>query len=160
MPDESYPIGLGDQTLFLRFEDRDVAEIERSLSLFVAFHPAARTYENAALLIWRGLRKRAETGDLVYAIPQDSTGKPIALKWVKSFCCQFSDVMGMVILYGYISKALIVAGYFGEEKEREETKPATMQDGDRPKNLPRPTGKGGRGQRMGSAGSALQSSGG
>ena len=58
MPDESFPIEIGGETLHLRFEDKDVREIEKTLALFAAFHPSTRTYENAALFLWRGLRRQ------------------------------------------------------------------------------------------------------
>jgi hypothetical protein len=142
-------MGIGEQTFYLRFEDKDVAEIERTLSLFVAFHPVNRTYENAALFLWRGLRKKNEAGELVYAIPQD-TGKGIALEKVKEFARQFAGPVGMVLLYGYIEKGLVAAGYFGEEKKDATPVPdVKTEEHEQPKNLPKPTGKRGRKQRSG-----------
>ena len=139
-------MGIGDQTFYLRFEDKDVAEIERTISLFVAFHPINRTYENTALFLWHGLRKKNETGDLVYAIPQDDSGRGVALEKVKEFSRQFAGPVGMVLLYGYIEKGLVVAGYYGEEKAEPSKK---EEPGEQPKNLPKPTGRRGKKQRSG-----------
>ena len=141
-------MGIGEQTFYLRFEDCDVAEIERTLSLFVAFHPINRTYENAARFLWRGLRKKNEAGDLVYAIPQD-TGKGAALEKVKEFSRQFAGPVGMVLLYGYIEKGLVAAGYFGEEKKDAVLPEVKTEEHEQPKNLLKPTGKPGRKQRSG-----------
>ena len=144
MPDESYPMGIGDDTFYLRFEDRDVQEIERTISLFVAFHPVNRTYENASVFLWRGLRKKNDDGTLTYAIQQGDPGKDAALQLTKQFTRQFSGVVGIALLYGYIEKSLIVAGWFGEEKA-DPTKPEEPH----PKNSVPPTGKRGRKQRSG-----------
>lgn len=140
-------MGIGEQTFYLRFEDKDVAEIERTISLFVAFHPINRTYENAALFLWRGLRKKNEAGELVYAIPQDDNRKGVALEKTKEFSRQFTGPVGMVLLYGYIEKGLVAAGYFGEEKK--DVPDVKTEEHEQPKNLPKPTGRPGRKQRSG-----------
>jgi hypothetical protein len=123
VPDESFPIEIGGETLALRFEDRDVREIERSLSLFEAFHPTRRTYDNAALFLWRGLRRENGSGTLDYAIQQGPPGKELAFRMVKAFCQQFAGPAGMVVLYGSFNRALIVSGWFGEPKEDQPAKP-------------------------------------
>jgi hypothetical protein len=111
--DATPPMGIGDQTFYLQFEDRDVVAIERTRALFLAFHPVNRTYENASLFLQHGLRKKNETIELVYALPQDDSGKAPALELVKSFCKQFSGPVGMAVLYAYCERALVTAGYFG-----------------------------------------------
>ena len=157
MPDESYPITNGEQLYSLRFEDRDVSQTEETLPLFVAFHPSNRTYAHAALFMWHGLRKKDEAGELVYTFPQDAQGKALALEWVKTFCQQFVGPMGMAILYGYLEKALVVAGYFGTSKE--DTPEPEPEEANPPKNLPKRTGKGGKRRRSVSATSLPPSSG-
>lgn len=133
MPDESYPIEIEGKTYALRFEDKDIREIEKTLSLFVAFHPTARTFDNAALILWRGLRNVKDDGTFAYAIQQGPPGRETAFRWVKSFCQQFRGPAGMLVLYGTFEKALIVSGWFGDPKEPEETgKPVPA--GDDPKN--------------------------
>jgi hypothetical protein len=141
MPDESYPVLIGEDQYSLRFEDKDVEEIEKTLSLFIAFHPSQRTYANAALILWRGLRKKNDARELVYAIQQGPPGKVMAYQMVKQFCCQFTGITGMVILYGYFEKALIVSGYFGEPKPDDTPK---KPEGEQPKNSPPPTGQSGK----------------
>lgn len=131
MPDESFPIEIEGETLALRFEDKDVREIEKTLSLFEAFHPTRRTYDNAALILWRGLRRANDAGTLTYAIQQAPQGKELAFRTVKAFCQQFSGPAGMVVLYGSFHRALIVSGWFGEPKD-EPAKPAAGDDA--PKN--------------------------
>lgn len=129
MPDESFPIEIEGETLSLRFEDRDVREIEKTISLFVAFHPTARTYDNASVLLWRSLRRADTKGDLDYAIQQGPSGKEMAFRKVKAFCGQFAGTMGMVILYGSYHKAMVSGGWFGEPKEDAPEKPQ-QQDSD------------------------------
>jgi len=131
MPDESYPLEISGDTYYLRFEDKDVQEIERTVSLFVAFHPQYRTFENAAVILWRGLRKTTDAGDLVYAIQQGPPGKTIALSLLKQFMQQFRGPAGMVVLYGYIEKALILSGWFGDPDTESSSSPAK---GDEEKN--------------------------
>ena len=133
MPEESYPMGIGAETFYLRFEDRDVQEIEHMISLFVAFHPVNRTYENASILLWRGLRKKDDGNSLVYAIQQGPPGKVLALEKVKEFTRQFTGTIGMALLYGYFERALISSGWFGEEKK--EPVPAKAGEPEQPKNL-------------------------
>jgi hypothetical protein len=147
MPDESYPILIGEDQYSLRFEDKDVEEIEKTLSLFIAFHPLQRTYANAALMLWRGLRKKNNAGELVYAIQQGPPGKVMAYQMVKEFCRQFTGIMGMVILYGYFEKALVVSGYFGEPQP--DKTPEGKPEGEQPKNSPPPTGRHGKKQHSG-----------
>lgn len=150
MPDESYPLGIEDKSYYLRFEDRDVIEIERQISLFVAFHPSNRTYENAALFMWRGLRTKTESGELAYAIQQGDAGKAAAIAITKEFTRQFPGIIGIALLYGYIEKALVVAGWFGEEKAEEPAPvPAPEPETEKPKNSLPPTKKAGRKQRLG-----------
>jgi len=138
VPDESYPMGIGENTFYLRFEDRDVQEIERMISLFVAFHPVNRTYENASILLWRGLRVKDDTGTLTYAIQQGPQGKELALEKVKEFTRQFSGTIGMALLYGYFERALVSSGWFGEEKK---DVPVKAGEPEHPKNLVPPTKK-------------------
>jgi hypothetical protein len=135
-------MGIGEDIFYLRFEDRDVQEIERTISLFVAFHPVNRTYENASMFLWRGLRKKTDAGELEYVIQQNEAGKPAALEKVKEFTRQFEGIVGIALLYGYIERALVVAGWFGEPKEGPPEKPTS-------KNSVPPTGKRGRKQRSG-----------
>ena len=125
MPGETFPIEIEGETLELRFEDRDVKEIEKSLSLFVAFHPINRTYENAALILWRGLRKNDGEGNLVYAIQQGPPGNILAFQKVKSFCRQFGGpAAAMVALYASYQKALIASGWYSETSEDTPKNPA------------------------------------
>jgi hypothetical protein len=157
MPDESFPIEIEGETLALRFEDKDVREIEKSLSLFAAFHPSTRTYDNAALLLWRGLRRADDAGNLTYAIQQGPPGKELAFQKVKAFCRQFAGTAGMLILYGSIHKALIVSGWFGEPKD--EPQPEKPPESEPPKNSVRPMKRPTRSSPMDSAGSPPDSSG-
>ena len=131
MPEESFPIEIGGEAFALRFEDKDVREIEKTLSLFEAFHPTRRTYENAALILWRGLRTVGADGSLTYAIQQGPPGRELAFQRVKAFCQQFAGTAGMVVLYGSFHRALITSGWFGEPKD-EPAKPAAGDDA--PKN--------------------------
>ena len=136
MPDESYPIKIEGETLHLRFEDKDVRAgsggIEKEISLFAAFHPSTRTYDNAALLLWRGLRREDSAGNLVYAIQQGPAGREMAFQKVKAFCRQFSGTAGMVVLYGSFHKALIISGWFGEPME--DSQPERPAESDTQKN--------------------------
>lgn len=133
MPDESFPIEIEGVTYSLRFEDKDVREIEKSLSLFAAFHPSTRTYDNAALILWRGLRKADDQGNLSYAIQQGPPGKEMAFRMVKAFCRGFAGTAGMIVLYGSYHRALIVSGWFGEPQE-ELTNVNKPSEGDEEKN--------------------------
>ena len=126
-------MGIGAETFYLRFEDRDVQEIEHMISLFVAFHPVNRTYENASILLWRGLRKKDEGNNLVYAVQQGPPGKVLALEKVKEFTRQFTGTIGMALLYGYFERALVSGGWFGEEKQ--EPVPVKAGEPEQPKNL-------------------------
>jgi hypothetical protein len=126
-------MGIGDNTYYLRFEDRDVQEIEHTFSLFVAFHPVNRTYENASVLLWRGLRLKDDAGNLTYAIQQGPQGKVMAFEKVKEFTRQFTGTIGMALLYGYFERALVSSGWFGEEKK--EPVPVKAGEPEQPKNL-------------------------
>lgn len=144
MPDESFPIEIGGEKFSLRFEDEDVKKIEQKISLFVAFHPRFRTYENAAQILWRGLRKVDEGGELVHAIQQGPPGEAAAFRMVKQFCDQFGRVgAGMIVLYGSFDKALIASDWYGEpvpEDLQQPTPPAKAGE-DPPKNSVRPTNR-------------------
>jgi len=133
MPDETFPIEIEGESLSLRFEDADVREIEKNISLFVAFHPINQTYDNAALILWRGLRRKDDAGNLVYAIQQGPPGQALAFQKVKAFCKQFGGpAAGMLILYGSFHKGLVASGWFGEPKE--DPAPAGKPEEDHPKN--------------------------
>lgn len=132
MPDESFPLLIGEEEYSLRFEDIDVERIEQTISLFVAFHPQYRTYGNAAAILWRGLRKVNDNGDLVYAIQQGPPGKALAFEKTKEFCRQFNGPAGMVVLYESFRRALVVSGWFGEPTD--EPKPTPEPAGDEEKN--------------------------
>jgi hypothetical protein len=142
--DEGLPIEIDGHTYIFRLEDRDVREIERSLSLFVAFHPQNMTYENAARFLQHGLRKRAKDGDrLVYIFPQDETGFDPAFGYVKKFCRQFTGSAGIFVFYGYIDKALITLEWRADPKAKksEDNQPAKDKQDERdpPKNSVKPT---------------------
>lgn len=158
MPDESFPIEIGGETLHLRFEDKDVREIEKTLALFAAFHPTTRTYENAALFLWRGLRRADDAGNLVYAIQQGPPGREMAFQMVKAFCRQFSGTAGMLVLYGSIHKALIISGWFGEPDDK--AKPERLAESEPSKNSVRPTKRPTKRSHTAFAGSLPDSSGG
>jgi hypothetical protein len=141
MPDESFPIEIEGTTYALRFEDIDISAklggVEAEISLFAAFHPTARTYDNAALFLWKGLRNVNGDGSLSYAIQQGPPGRKLAYQRVKAFCRQFAGTAGMIVLYGSYHRALIVSGWFGEPQEDAKPKPA----GDEEKNSAQPTSK-------------------
>lgn len=135
MPDESFPLRIGGEEYSLRFEDKDVQEIEKTISLFAAFHPQYRTYDNATAILWRGLRKTTDNGELVYAIQQGPPGRTLALQKVKEFCQQFSSTTAaMVVLYGSFDKALIITGWHGKPVPEDQQKPPQEPTGDEPKN--------------------------
>lgn len=145
MTEDALPIEIDGHTYLFRLQDEDLREIERSLSMFVAFHAQNMTYENAAKFLHRGLRKRSKDGkELVYIFPQDETGLEPAFQYVKKFCRVFPGTTGILMLYGYYNKALIAQEWRGDpEKERSddeqpapEAKPA---DGELPKNSAKPT---------------------
>lgn len=124
MPDESFPIEIEGELLSLRFEDQDISAetggIEATVSLFAAFHPLYKTYDNAALFLWKGLRRKNDQGELVYAIQQGPPGRKMAYQMVKSFCSKFGNTAGMLLLYESYRRALIVSGWFGEPSEKAE----------------------------------------
>jgi len=148
--EEALPIEIDGHKYLFRLEDGDVIEIERTLSIFEAFHPSRRTYVNAALFLQHGLRKRGKDGALVYIFQQDNTGQKDALQYVKKFCREFSGPLGMVVLYGYYHKALVALEWFGEPKEG----PAENlpEDPEQPKNLVPSTSRPTRGWRTAFAG--------
>lgn len=115
-PVDALPIEIGGHKYLFRLEDGDVIEIERTLSVFEAFHPSRRTYMNAALFLQHGLRKRGKDGALVYIFQQDEVGHKDAFQYVKKFCSQFPGSMGMVVLYGYYQKALVALEWLGEQR--------------------------------------------
>jgi|WetSurMetagenome_2_1015567.scaffolds.fasta_scaffold472863_2 hypothetical protein len=141
MPDESFPIEIEGETLALRFEDGDIREIEKVVSLFAAFHPSTRTYDNAALFLWHGLRRVDDSGELVYAIQQGPPGREMAFRMVKSFCQQFAGPAGMLVLYESYRRALVVSGWFGEPKEdpQPEGKPPEREEKNSQRPMKRPT---------------------
>lgn len=126
MTEEAIPIEIGGETYFFRLEDGDVRSgsggIEQYISLFVAFHPTNRTYDNAAVLLWKGLRKKNPDGKLVHAITQELAGREIAFQMLKKFCRQFPGITGMVIFYGYVEKALIANEWWPDPAKKEEKK--------------------------------------
>ena len=138
MTDDALPIEIDGHTYLFRLEDGDVREIERSLSLFVAFHPQNMTYENAARFLQHGLRKRKDD-KLVYIFPQDETGLEPAFEYVKKFCRQFPGPAGILAFYGYVDKALIALEWRGNpnKKKSDDEQPVDepkQADGDHPKN--------------------------
>ena len=138
MPEDALPIEIDGHKYLFRLEDGDVIEIERTLSVFEAFHPSRRTYTNAALFLQHGLRKRGQDGKLTYIFQQDEVGQKDAFQYVKKFCRQFPGITGMVVLYGYYRKALVALEWIGEGKDDQPAgdKP---EDHDQPKNSVRPT---------------------
>jgi hypothetical protein len=149
MSEEAIPIRINEEDLFLRFADTDIDSetggVEASLSLFVAFHPSNMTYSNAALFLWKGLRRKDEQGNLNYAIQQGPPGKKLAKEYVRKFCAEMPEVTGMIVLYGYYAKALVASGWIGKSPEgrpADETPANPAPKGcDPPKNLVRPTGR-------------------
>jgi hypothetical protein len=138
--DGSFPIRIGEEDFLLLFEDGDVEEIEKTISIFEAFHPHNRTYENAAIILWHGLRKINDDGNLVYAIQQGPTGKIMARQMVKQFCGQFPNPLGMIVLYGSFDNAFIAGKFYKKPEpvdEFEAAKKAPVRD-DAPKNSQRP----------------------
>lgn len=156
MTDEGLPIEIDGHTYIFRLEDRDVREIERSVSLFVAFHPQNMTYENAARFLQHGLRKRAKDGEgLIYIFPQDETGLDPAFDYMKKFCRQFPGSAGIFAFYGYIDKALIALEWRADpNKKKSNDQPVTndkQEERDPPKNLAKPTSGTTKKSRTGSA---------
>lgn len=144
MTEEALPIEIDGHTYLFRLEDGDVREIERSVSLFVAFHPQNMTYDNAALFLWKGLRKKAKDGSgLVYIFSQDDSGRESAFDYVKKFCRQFPGPAGILAFYGYIDKALITLEWRADPKAKKpDDEPADKPEQDErepPKNSAKPT---------------------
>lgn len=155
MPDETYPIKIGEEKLLLYFGDPvDVERIEETISFFEAFHPHHRTYKKATAILWRSLYKVNDAGELVHAIQQGPPGEAMAFEIVKQFCGQFHGPAGMLVLYGSFDKALIAAGWYGEPvPEDKQTPQSSAKAGeDLPKNSVRPTNRPTRGWRMACAG--------
>jgi len=118
MPDESFPILIGGKQYALYFEDEDVEKIEEVISLFEAFHPHYRTYQNATVILWRGLRKVNDDGKMVHAIQQGPPGKSMAYQMVRQFCREgFTGAAGMLALYESFRRALVLSEWFGEPEE-------------------------------------------
>ena len=137
MPDDALQIEIDGHTYLFRLEDGDVKEIERSLSLFTAFHPSNMTYENAARFLQHGLRKRKDD-KLVYIFAQDETGREPAFQYVKKYCRNFTGVDGIILLYAYFNKALIELEWRADPDkpkpvDEEKTEPPAPEE-ERPKN--------------------------
>jgi hypothetical protein len=149
MSEEAIPIRINGEDLFLRFEDSDIDSetggIETSLSLFVAFHPSNMTYSNAALFLWKGLRRKDDQGNLTYSIQQGPPGKKLAKEYVRKFCAEMPEVTGMIVLYGYYAKALVASGWIGKSQEGkpdDETSAKPLpKERDPKKNSVQPTGR-------------------
>jgi hypothetical protein len=127
--EEALPIEIDGHTYLFRLEDGDAREIERTISMYVAFHPQNMTYEHAARFLQRGLRKRKDD-KLVYIFPQDETGLEPAFQYVKKFCRVFPGITGILVLYGYYNKALIALEWRADPDKKAETatEPTTDQE--------------------------------
>ena len=137
MTDDALQIEIDGHTYLFRLEDGDVREIERTLSLFVAFHPANMTYENAARFLQHGLRKRKDD-KLVYIFAQDETGRDPAFQYVKKYCGNFTGIDGIIFLYAYFNKALIALEWRADpNKKKEETPEETPAEPTPPEELPK-----------------------
>lgn len=144
MVEESVPVLINGERYSLRFEDGDVMAIEQQFKpIAMMFHPQTFGFDVARIFVWRGLRKTAPDGTLVYAFTQDSAGYDAALKTVKQFTGEFpGPVTGLSILYGSVNKALVVSGWYQETPVKaEETGESKTPEADPSKNLQTPTTK-------------------
>ena len=130
MPEESFPILIGGKQYALFFEPEDVEKIEETISLFEAFHPHHRTFNNATAILWRGLRNVNYDGKMVHAVQQGPPGREAAYKLVRQFCREgFTGPAGMMALYESFRRALVLSEWFGEpEKDPVPGKPAEAHE--------------------------------
>ena len=118
MPEESFPILIGGERYSLLFEPEDIDRIEGTISLFEAFHPHHRTFANATAILWRGLRKTSDNGELVHAIQQGPPGRETAYRMVRQFCRErFVGTAGMMALYESFRRGLVASEVFGEPEK-------------------------------------------
>jgi hypothetical protein len=120
MTDRSVPILFGGDKYHLRFERKDVRDIERIHGpLLMLLQPAKFGWDTAAVILHKGLKKETETGDLVYAFPQTTEGEDLVFKLVQDFTNQFEGIaVGLSVLYGAIQGGMVTSGWFkGPEKE-------------------------------------------
>jgi hypothetical protein len=142
MTDRSVPIIIGGETLHLRFERKDVRDIERSHGpLLMLLQPGKFGWDMAAILLHKGLKRETETGDLVYAFPQTTDGEDKVFTLVQDFTNQFEGIsVGLAILYATINGGMVASGWFQGAKKDEE-KSEDTQVVDPSKNLQKPKGK-------------------
>jgi len=140
--DEAQPIEIDGHTYLLRYDDADVRKgsdgVEQYITLYSAFFPKNVTYDDAAIFLWKGLKKRTPDGKgLMHIFTQERSGVEDAFQFVKRFCAQFPINVGIGILYGAFHRALIVSGWYRDpEKEQPDKKPVEI---DPSKNLQTPT---------------------
>jgi hypothetical protein len=114
MTDRSVPIELGGEIYHLRFERKDIRDIERAHApLLMLLQPGKFGWDMAAIILHKGLKRETETGDLVYAFPQTTAGEDDVFKLVQDFTNQFQGIsVGLAVLYGAINGGMVVSGWF------------------------------------------------
>ena len=141
MTDRSVPISIGGEILHLRFERKDIRDIERSHGpLLMLLQPGKFGWDMATIILHKGLKRETETGDLVYAFPQTTAGEDEVFKLVQDFTNQFEGItIGLAILYGAINGGMVTSGWFQAPKKDEEKGEAQVVDPS--KNSQKPTKK-------------------
>lgn len=142
MTDRSVPIIIGGETLHLRFERKDIRDIERSHGpLLMLLQPGKFGWDMATIILHKGLKRETETGDLVYAFPQTTDGEDKVFTLVQEFTNQFEGIsVGLAILYATVNGGMVTSGWFqGPKKEEEKSEDTQVVDPS--KNLRKPKGR-------------------
>lgn len=113
---------MGGEKYHLRFERKDVREIERNHApILTLLQPGRFGWDTAAIFIHKGLKRETESGDLVYALSQNAEGDNKAFEMVQDFTNQFRGVStGLAFLYGAINGAMITSGWYLSPEEKKE----------------------------------------
>jgi hypothetical protein len=143
MAERSVPIDIGGEKLHLRFERKDVREIERNHApILMLLQPGRFGWDTAAIFLHKGLKRENEKGEFVYAIPQNAEGDIKAFDLVQEFTGKFRGIStGLAFLYGAINGAMIASGWYlsPEEEEKKPEDEGEVRTVDPSKNLATPS---------------------